>query len=225
LLGNGIFAQESPDWKQSHDLLRPQLQHRNYKDLGIGCLIVDDLVQLVGRCSGAVDVQPLFARLTLDITTVFPSGALARGLSEANGSAVCVFATAFNTAQQWVVKRLMLHALYWLVGSGEFRQACRGVHAFVDPLKVGSHVQFSRQHLILTSLHSPVALPVRSYEHPGNPEGSRVSYRRWAAWNGHCPHPRGSPVAFRLYSMHGTPVLHGMDAELLRPERWEEDRP
>lgn len=37
--------------------------------------------------------------------------------------------------------------------------------------------------------------------------------------------PEGSIVAFSLYSMHRRPDLYGMDAELFRPERWDEDMP
>ncbi|KAF2024812.1 cytochrome P450, partial [Setomelanomma holmii] len=37
--------------------------------------------------------------------------------------------------------------------------------------------------------------------------------------------PKGGVVAFSVYSMHRRPDLYGMDAELFRPERWEEEMP
>jgi hypothetical protein len=37
--------------------------------------------------------------------------------------------------------------------------------------------------------------------------------------------PKGSAVAFSVYSMHRRPDLYGMDAELFRPERWDEHMP
>jgi cytochrome P450 len=37
--------------------------------------------------------------------------------------------------------------------------------------------------------------------------------------------PKGSAVAYSVYSMHRRPDLYGMDAELFRPERWDEDMP
>lgn len=37
--------------------------------------------------------------------------------------------------------------------------------------------------------------------------------------------PKGSAVAFSVYSMHRRPDLYGMDAELFRPERWDEEMP
>lgn len=37
--------------------------------------------------------------------------------------------------------------------------------------------------------------------------------------------PKGSAVAFSVYFMHRRPDLYGMDADLFRPERWDEDMP
>ncbi|KAG9783968.1 cytochrome P450, partial [Aureobasidium melanogenum] len=37
--------------------------------------------------------------------------------------------------------------------------------------------------------------------------------------------PKGSAVAYSVYSMHRRPDLYGMDAEIFRPERWDEDMP
>lgn len=37
--------------------------------------------------------------------------------------------------------------------------------------------------------------------------------------------PKGAAVAYSVYTMHRRPDLYGMDAELYRPERWDEDMP
>lgn len=37
--------------------------------------------------------------------------------------------------------------------------------------------------------------------------------------------PKGSTVAFSVYTLHRRPDLYGMDAECFRPERWDEDLP
>jgi cytochrome P450 len=37
--------------------------------------------------------------------------------------------------------------------------------------------------------------------------------------------PKGTAVAFSLYTLHRRPDLYGMDAECFRPERWDEDLP
>lgn len=37
--------------------------------------------------------------------------------------------------------------------------------------------------------------------------------------------PKGATVAYSVYAMHRRPDLYGVDAEIFRPERWEEDMP
>ncbi|KAL6713131.1 hypothetical protein ACLMJK_009252 [Lecanora helva] len=37
--------------------------------------------------------------------------------------------------------------------------------------------------------------------------------------------PKGATVAWSVYAMHRRPDFYGMDAELFRPERWDEDMP
>jgi cytochrome P450 len=37
--------------------------------------------------------------------------------------------------------------------------------------------------------------------------------------------PKGAAVAYSVYTMHRRPDFYGMDAELFRPERWDEDLP
>ena len=37
--------------------------------------------------------------------------------------------------------------------------------------------------------------------------------------------PKGRSVAYSVYTLHRRPDLYGMDAELFRPERWDEDMP
>jgi cytochrome P450 len=37
--------------------------------------------------------------------------------------------------------------------------------------------------------------------------------------------PKGTPVAYSVYTLHRRPDLYGMDAELFRPERWDEYMP
>lgn len=36
---------------------------------------------------------------------------------------------------------------------------------------------------------------------------------------------KGSAIAYSVYSIHRRPDLYGLDAEIFRPERWEEDMP
>jgi hypothetical protein len=119
MFGDGIFTQEGPDWKHSRDILRPQLQHKQYESLGVLRTAVDDLIQRIQEGSGLVDLQPLFFRLTLDTTTAFLFGESVRSLITPEAVGERTFATAFNTAQRWVTNRFRLLDLYWLVGNSD----------------------------------------------------------------------------------------------------------
>ncbi len=37
--------------------------------------------------------------------------------------------------------------------------------------------------------------------------------------------PKGSAMAYSVYTLHRRPDLYGIDAECFRPERWDEDLP
>lgn len=132
MFGDGILTQEGPDWKQSRDMLRPQLQHKQYENLEVFRVAVDDLVHGIRDGDGTIDLQPLFFRLTLDTTTAFLFGESVRSLIASEAIGERDFATAFDTAQRWVTKRFRLLDLYWLVDGKEFRQACQDVHRFAD---------------------------------------------------------------------------------------------
>ena len=134
MFGDGIFTQEGSAWRHSRDMLRPQLQHKQYESLELFQTAVDDLIQRIEGSDGLVDLQPLFFRLTLDITTAFLFGESVRSLVTPETVGEQTFSTAFNTAQQWVTKRFRLLDLYWLINGPEFRQACKDVHEFADQI-------------------------------------------------------------------------------------------
>lgn len=72
------------------------------------------------------------------------------------------------------------------------------------------------------------SLALRLY--PPVPVNSRTAVRSTVLPRGGGPDgkfpiliPKGSTVAFSIYAMHRRPDLYGMDAELFRPERWQEE--
>ena len=81
---------------------------------------------------GVVDLQPLFFRFTLDVTTAFLFGESIRSLTSSADSPEQNFAAAFDLAQSYVIQRFRLLDLYWLIGGRTFREACRQVNAFAD---------------------------------------------------------------------------------------------
>ena len=132
MFGDGIFTQEGEAWKRSRVMLRPQLAHRQYEDLKVFDEPMDDLLNSLPQTGGVVDLQPLFFRFTLDVTTAFLFGESIRSLTSSPGSPEHDFAAAFDRAQSYIIQRFRLLDLYWLIGGREFREACRQVTAFAD---------------------------------------------------------------------------------------------
>lgn len=130
--GDGIFTQEGADWKRSRDLLRPQFVHKQYEDLEVFQQPLDTLLAALPS-EGIVDLQPYFFRLTLDVTTAFLFGESVDSLQTSDSGQI-EFAKAFNTAQDYIAKRMRLQDLYWLVGGKGFHDACDTVHRFADQI-------------------------------------------------------------------------------------------
>lgn len=121
-------------WKHSREMLRPQFIHRQYEDLQLFREPIENLLQALPSAGGVVDLQPLFFRLTLDVTTAFLFGKSVNSLLIPEGSHEQTFAEAFDTAQSYVASRFRLSDLYWLIGGKEWRDACTKVHMFADQI-------------------------------------------------------------------------------------------
>jgi cytochrome P450 len=134
LFGDGIFIQEGEDWKHSRELLRPQFHFKQYADLEIFREAVDNLIDNIPKEGGVIDLQPLFFRLTLDITTAFLFGESIQSLKTPESAGEQTFAESFNIAQEYVTKRFRLLDLYWLIGGKRFQEACSNVHHFADQI-------------------------------------------------------------------------------------------
>ncbi|KAI0424658.1 cytochrome P450 alkane hydroxylase [Xylaria sp. FL1042] len=124
MFGNGIFTQEGDAWKRSREMLRPQLVHRQYEDLQVFQQPIEDLLRVLPKHGGVVDLQPLFFRFTLDVTTAFLFEKSINSLLTPENSQEQTFAQAFDTAQSYVASRFRLLDLYWLIGGRKWRNAC-----------------------------------------------------------------------------------------------------
>ena len=134
MFGDGIFNQDGDTWKQSRDLLRPQFHFKQYSDLNIFRDATNNLLNAIPREGGVIDLQPLFFRLTLDITTEFLFGNSIESLKVPESTGEQTFAEAFNTAQEYIAKRFRLLDLYWLIEGKRFREAYKKVHYFADQI-------------------------------------------------------------------------------------------
>ena len=119
LFGDGIFTQEGTKWEQSRKLLRPQFKCNQYEDLKIFHLAVDSLIDTIPE-QEVVDLQPLFYRLTLDLTTQYFFGIPIDSIVMPKSAAETEFANAFNVAQDYIAKRYAV-AGFSLVLLGEKR--------------------------------------------------------------------------------------------------------
>ncbi|KAL9588132.1 MAG: hypothetical protein Q9203_003058 [Teloschistes exilis] len=107
LFGDGIFTQEGDAWKHSRELLKPQFVHKQYDKLELFHEAVDSLISVL-PAQGLVDLQPLFFRLTLDTTTAFLFGDSVNSLQASNKAGESTFASAFNTAQDFMAKHQII---------------------------------------------------------------------------------------------------------------------
>ncbi|RAK90360.1 n-alkane-inducible cytochrome P450 [Aspergillus costaricaensis CBS 115574] len=132
LLGSGIFTQDGAHWQHSRELLRPQFMKNRIANFKQICSAVDNLISGIPN-ENAVDLQPLFFRLTFETTLFLLFGQYLSSLqSEGITDQESDFANAFNLGQEYLAKRGRLGNFYWLLGGRTFRKACKTCHEFVD---------------------------------------------------------------------------------------------
>lgn len=95
---------------------------------------VDNLVYNIRTTGEVVDLQPLFFRLSLDVTTAFLFGESVQSLKTPEAAKEQLFATSFSVAQDFLAKRFRFPAFYFLIGGKKFRDACKIVHNFADQI-------------------------------------------------------------------------------------------
>ena len=302
MFGDGVFTQEGGAWKLSRELLRPPLQHKHYENLDVFRQGVDDLIDILSSQSVVIDLQPLFFRLTLDVTTDFLFGESVQSLRGPKSANEQTFGQDFNTAQEIVTQRFRFPDFYWMIGASKFRKACKDVHRFADAiidrnlsrgpgkgrvfldavaestadrdalrgqiisllvagrdttacLLTWTFFLLVRHPKVLDKLRAEINcncsdprsltrtdLRKISYLqnvlnetlrlYPPVPVNNRTAKKMIILPTGGGPDrtapvfiPKGSTVAYSVYAMHRRSDLYGMDAELFRPERWDEDMP
>lgn len=134
MFGDGIFNQDGDAWKLSRELLRPQFHVKEYSDLNMFRDAIDNLLYAIPNEGGIIDLQPLFFRLTLNVTTEFLLGESIESLKGPESTGEETFAEAFDIAQEYIAKRFRFLDFYWLIDGKRFRDACKKVHYFADKI-------------------------------------------------------------------------------------------
>ncbi|KAF4554344.1 Cytochrome P450-like protein 66 [Elsinoe fawcettii] len=133
LLGPGIFSSDGAEWSHSRDMLRPNFNRTQIRDLDTFESHIDHLIAAIPLDGSTVDLQDLFFRLTMDSATEFLFGestnTLMPGLSTVSASK---FAECFNRAQETLSQQGRYGMFSRFVINKEYVGDCKFVHDFVD---------------------------------------------------------------------------------------------
>ncbi|KAK8141368.1 hypothetical protein G3M48_000177, partial [Beauveria asiatica] len=142
LLGEGIFASDGKKWEHSRAMLRPQFVRSQVSDISLEETHVQNLMTVLDRhldkttgWSGAVDLQPLFFRLTLDSATEFLFGESVNSQLRREGDAsndAHAFATSFDASQNQLAVAGRYGNNYWIGHTRAFYDDVRVCHEFLD---------------------------------------------------------------------------------------------
>ncbi|KAK4163350.1 putative cytochrome P450 [Cladorrhinum sp. PSN259] len=152
LFGDGVFTSRGEKWKHSRALVRPQFTRDQINDLDLIERHVKQLFDAINRNSlstdekgwtSALDLQPLFYNMTLDITTELIYG---YSVHSQNPSSRIVLPTLpglappdranigthMDAGKAWVETRGALWKYRWLLPTKQFNKHCAAVHAYAE---------------------------------------------------------------------------------------------
>ena len=90
---------------------------------------IDNLVDSLRSSGNVVDMQPLFFRYTLDLTTALIFGQSVRSLIKEGTDS---FSDDFSEAADITAYRGRLGDLYWAYTPTRFKKACKAIKTYVD---------------------------------------------------------------------------------------------
>ncbi|KAM0702298.1 hypothetical protein Q7P35_011208 [Cladosporium inversicolor] len=133
LIGHGIFTADGASWEKTRRLVKPSFSRGQLDDISTFEPHLRNFVARLPEGAEAVDLQPLFQDLTLDVSTDFLFGESTSVLGSAKAaSAGRSFANAFDNAQKTVVNAFALGSVGWLDPWSTFRQDQKTVEDFMS---------------------------------------------------------------------------------------------
>ena len=121
MIGEGIFTQDGPAWKHSRELLRRQFVRMQYQKLDGFREHIENMIEIMNKAPGIVDVQPLFYRLTLNTTIAMILGQPVENFKHETGD---LFSRSFTKASLATATRVRLGDLYFLYAPRGYFAAC-----------------------------------------------------------------------------------------------------
>ncbi|KAI5970777.1 hypothetical protein CANMA_000196 [Candida margitis] len=142
LLGDGIFSSEGTQWKHSRVMLRPSFTKENIKQITKMEPFAARVIELVKSKHGAsIDMQDVFQFFTMDFTTDLLLGESSDSLKDALGQPSRTgidpelkkqFSVAFDVTSDYLMVRMILGSLMFLVNPKRLQDAIKTQHKFVD---------------------------------------------------------------------------------------------
>ena len=130
LLGAGIFSNNGAAWRHSRDLLRPNFNRSQVADVALFERHVKHLIRAIPRDGATIDLEPLFFRLSMDVSTEFLFGQSTDDLAAESSSPETVkFVDAWNRCTNLLSGgggwRGLLTVYF---GNGQFNKDCKIIH-------------------------------------------------------------------------------------------------
>jgi cytochrome P450 len=143
-IGKGIFTNEGPAWKHSREMLRPCFERSMVSDVSRFEKHTQRLIQSIPKDGSTVDLDPLFHRLTLDISTEFLFGRSTDSLLNRDRADVENFMEAFEYCQNIFenenTKRWGFIGIF--LPDSKFKQHAKVIEGMYDLLTITSSLFF-----------------------------------------------------------------------------------
>ncbi|KAK9415007.1 putative Cytochrome P450 [Seiridium unicorne] len=130
--GTGFITTDGPDWKASHDLLKPGFHKSHISDFGPLEEHLRILLGQVPKDGSRFDLQPHLLKLYLDLNTLFLFGEPIGMLSGTPPTHAEGFLDAFQAGFNGCGIRIALGPLNFLMPKGAWLKACGKVHKFAN---------------------------------------------------------------------------------------------
>ena len=167
LLEDGIFNSDGNAWAQARKLIRPCLVGSRAAQIALFEPHVNNFIQFAQGAGGSVDLQELFFKMTLDVSSDLLFNRSCFSLVQNKDSVAGAFAKAFSVVQSTLGTHLCLGRLAKVVPEPGYKAHLQWLHHFVDDI-IGQYrattsdpSQTGHSSNVLPSLDDHVLEPVK----------------------------------------------------------------